>query len=365
MSSFLHKSNWLKQNYDKLIVVVVLLLLLGSALFLVLQVREKSSEPLAQARANASFAVAEKVNVTNLEQQLVLADNPQLMEPGRGVMGNELRVRCINPPCSKPIPYSAAVCPFCGTKQPEVVDPLTVSSARDGIPDVWKKKFGFDILDPNVANADPDNDGFTNLEEYRAGTEPLNPKSHPDIASKLRIWEIQRHRFKLRFMGMMQMPSGTAFQLNLRSGRTVFVKVGEEAENYKLTACETNETQSSATGKTTKEEVLVLTKDAETLRLVKGKDLQQFEMSVVLISLLDQQRSHPLTIRQTLKIHGNEYKIVDIKPDAVTIHDLQSVRETIVPPLTVAEREEISRVGAAKSESKPLERGAAQAPAIR
>ena len=364
MSSFLHRSNWLKQNYDKLLVVVVLLLLLGSALFLVLQVREKSGEPLAQARASATFATAEKVNVTNLEQQLALADNPQLMETGRGIMGSELRVRCINVSCSKPIPYSAAVCPFCGTKQPEVVDPLTVSSARDGIPDVWKKKYGFDILDPNVANADPDNDGFTNLEEYRAGTDPHNPKSHPDIASKLRIWEIQRHRFKLRFMGMMQMPSGTAFQLNLRSGRTVFVKVGEEAENYKLIACETNEAP-SATGKTTKEEVLVLTKDAETLRLVKGKDLQQFEMSVVLISLLDQQRSHPLTIRQSLKIHGIEYKIVDIKPDAVTIRDLQSARETIVPPLTVAEREEISRVGAAKSESKLLERGAVQAPAIR
>ncbi|MCX7007960.1 MAG: thrombospondin type 3 repeat-containing protein, partial [Kiritimatiellaeota bacterium] len=76
------------------------------------------------------------------------------------------------------IPYEAAICPFCRAKQPEVVNPDIVSTLGDGIADKWKKTYGFDILDQTVANADTDGDGFSNLEEFRSGTNPLDPKSH-------------------------------------------------------------------------------------------------------------------------------------------------------------------------------------------
>ena len=54
---------------------------------------------------------------------------------------------------------------------------LFISTANDGIPDWWKRQYGFSITDPTVANADPDNDGFTNLQEYLAGTNPLDASS--------------------------------------------------------------------------------------------------------------------------------------------------------------------------------------------
>jgi len=54
-----------------------------------------------------------------------------------------------------------------------VLDP-NLSAVGDGIPNGWKQQYGLDPFDPAVANADPDGDGFTNLQEFQAGTDPTN-----------------------------------------------------------------------------------------------------------------------------------------------------------------------------------------------
>ena len=57
------------------------------------------------------------------------------------------------------------------------------SAVGDGIPNSWKQQYGFDPLDPTVASADPDGDGFSNLQEYLAGTDPTNSASSFHIIS--------------------------------------------------------------------------------------------------------------------------------------------------------------------------------------
>ena len=48
----------------------------------------------------------------------------------------------------------------------------------DGLPDAWEIQYFGSINDPRATpNADPDGDGFTNLQEYYAGTDPLDPNS--------------------------------------------------------------------------------------------------------------------------------------------------------------------------------------------
>ena len=54
---------------------------------------------------------------------------------------------------------------------------LFVSTANDGIPDSWKRQYGFSTSDPAVRNADSDGDGFTNYQEYLCGTNPRDPSS--------------------------------------------------------------------------------------------------------------------------------------------------------------------------------------------
>jgi len=45
-------------------------------------------------------------------------------------------------------------------------------SDQDGMPDQWERRHGLSSRDPEDRNADNDQDGYTNLEEYLNGTEP-------------------------------------------------------------------------------------------------------------------------------------------------------------------------------------------------
>jgi hypothetical protein len=49
---------------------------------------------------------------------------------------------------------------------------LVIDTDKDGIPDDWETQYGFKPNDAADAKSDPDSDGFDNLAEYNAGTDP-------------------------------------------------------------------------------------------------------------------------------------------------------------------------------------------------
>lgn len=57
----------------------------------------------------------------------------------------------------------------------------SISGDSDGdmLPDTWETRYGLNPNDPSDATQDQDGDGYTNLQEYRAGTDPTLASSHP------------------------------------------------------------------------------------------------------------------------------------------------------------------------------------------
>jgi hypothetical protein len=65
---------------------------------------------------------------------------------------------------------------------PSLAVPPAVDTNQNGLPDSWEQTFG--LSDPN---GDADGDGFTNLQEYQAGTDPLDPSSKPAVAPNVEL----------------------------------------------------------------------------------------------------------------------------------------------------------------------------------
>jgi T5SS/PEP-CTERM-associated repeat protein len=66
-----------------------------------------------------------------------------------------------------------------------MLDP-NLSAVGDGILNGWKQHYGLDPFDPNLANEDPDGDGFTSLQKFLAGFNPTNAAAYPHIISVAR-----------------------------------------------------------------------------------------------------------------------------------------------------------------------------------
>ena len=99
----------------------------------------------------------------------------------------------------------------------------TGSSWNDGIPDTWRLRYFSTVLnDLSAAAADADGDGFSNLQEYQAGTNPLDPLSKPQSQPPSRP--------TLGLVGVINNPIPTfTMQWLSETGRSYFVETSQEA----------------------------------------------------------------------------------------------------------------------------------------
>jgi len=67
------------------------------------------------------------------------------------------------------------------------VDLLRDDPVHPPIPNTWWLENRIDPGYEDSPNRDPDGDGFSNMEEYLAGTDPNDPESHPPLISKLKF----------------------------------------------------------------------------------------------------------------------------------------------------------------------------------
>lgn len=90
--------------------------------------------------------------------------------------------------CGRPIPFGVKVCTYadCGIAQPSEVK-INLDSDGDGLSDEYETQYGLDPKNAADADEDKDGDGFTNMEEFLAKTDPSDPNSHPDYLDSLKL----------------------------------------------------------------------------------------------------------------------------------------------------------------------------------
>jgi hypothetical protein len=111
------------------------------------------------------------------------------------------------------------------------------------IPDAWFLEHGLPLDDPKVAFQDPDQDGFTNEDEWREHTDPNDKESRPPYHTKLFLAKFESVPFRLVFKAydldpknpLMEQASLQIDTIDLRQPAE-FLKVGDTIPNtrYKL-----------------------------------------------------------------------------------------------------------------------------------
>src|SRR6476659_10499502 len=93
------------------------------------------------------------------------------------------------------------------------------------VPNEWFEKYGLPIEDADVLDQDPDKDGFTNLDEWRGGTDPTKKDSHPDYITKLHLVSATEEPFAYIFASRTK----DKFGINSvnENEPTHFLKVGD------------------------------------------------------------------------------------------------------------------------------------------
>jgi hypothetical protein len=103
-----------------------------------------------------------------------------------------------------------------------------------GIPNKWILEHNLDYANRNLPDEDADSDGFTNVEEFRAGTNPRDPKSTPPLWTKLRVTASKIDKLRTKFTDL---PDGDLSRVSINtissdnpralSGSTKFYRPGD------------------------------------------------------------------------------------------------------------------------------------------
>ena len=314
-----------KSQYDKLLAILVLLGLLGSLLYLAANVGlMKGIEKEAKDRIHnlkPAHERAEPANTLPFEQALGALRKPVQLPAWTNAMVfvPETRVWCVD--CKQPIPLLAQKCPFCGKDQPvPKTERLDRDLDRDGMLDVWELAHHLNPHDASDAQRDNDNDGFTNYEEFLAGTDPNDPASHPDLVVKLRVSEIRTLRLNLRFDGKIVFTNNDyKFQVNYmqagiarsdfpRIGQTV-AKTGFVVEKFE----EIFETVKDSVGvHKVDKSVLTLVRDNKRVPLVFKQETPYVEHHAKLYLDVAQPQEFDLGMGGVIDLQGQKYEVIGI-----------------------------------------------------
>ena len=369
------KDNFFAAHYDWIVLGVGILALVGAAVFYALAIGEDADEAAANAVSSVARLQPSENGVVNPDMSgfaaaTRLVRNPVTLaeiRPGAAsFLASERRVKC---KCGAALVGDVKLmpkCPACGAEQ-EVEKAVVLDADADGLPDEWEKKHSLNPSDAADANADADSDGFTNLEEFLAKTDPTNPKDHPDYLDSLKL-QLPLKETYMPFIFLEARPVGKTWRCEFfnpsqkddygRMGCPLTAMVGEDIvvktvsqkktpsgftlKSYeKKTAKRTRKGMKGEISVDVSEATVVRKSDGKVLTLVKAANKKSKPAPADVQATLLYERGTARTIDvvpgSEIDLNGTKYKIVDVKAvgkgGEVTVEHSISGKKTVIKAL--------------------------------
>ena len=356
--------NFFTQHYDWIALAVAIVALALAALYFVKALGEDGET---RAAAEVRRIDARKPSDSGVEKadmslyQLVTRTSKAPVRlgdvdpKGYSFLASDKRLFCAKAECHAPIPPDSKVCPVCNETQPEEEAPQVVLDADDdGITDDWERKYGLNPGDPADADEDLDGDGFTNREEFEAGTDPTDRNSHPDYLDSLAVrLPLKQTTLPFYLRSYMKTPGGMKLEFVNPKERNDYGTLGKTYSSY--VNGEIGETGFSVKnfeqkertvkikgggGATRKLDVSFATierkSDGRQIDVVVSGDKPKYvpvDVQAVLVYSRGAVKEFTVVAGDKIDLNGSEYAVKDIKSAAkgavVTLEDAAGKSRTI------------------------------------
>lgn len=364
-----NNKNFVVAHYEWLALGAAVLALVGAAVYAFgafgVDPEEASADAVAQFRRPASKDGETGVKPADLEEYeraAALLDAKKVPHVSDittkegSFLASAARVFCEH--CRRPMPFGSETCPFC-KQAPKLKElPVTVVDADDdGMIDEWEKKYGLDPADPADASLDKDGDGFTNLEEFIAKTDPTNKNDHPDYLDSLTIsLPLLETKLPFVFEKVMKLPSGYRFYFKDPSkkndygqrGRQYTPLAGEDIGDTGYAVISYNAKSEKRTIQSVgSEKALEKTVDVSTATIERKSDKRRFELLVgsrkhiavdvqaKLIYNRGEMKEMKVVAGDTIDLNGSKYTIKSV--EALGKGAKVTVADTILGKIRVIE----------------------------
>jgi hypothetical protein len=210
---------------------------------------------------------------------------------------------------------------------------LQTTEVHPPVPNEWLEQFGLPIADADVLEQDPDNDGFSNLDEWAGHTNPTDANSHPEYYTKLKLKSAAEEPFRLVFSSWV----GGTFAINTIDMKqpTQFVKVGDSIKGTRFKVAkftEKYEKNKYGTNVDVSELTLEQEETHQQLTLTKEKVAISPESVATFVYTWGGRQEFQVRKDQEFSLKPQEqikYKLIDVGPAKAVIVNSQRADEPI------------------------------------